>query len=656
MTNQASGVVNFAHAATGTFIAFAFFEFRETGDLVLPWFGIANRIALLPRPTVSTALPLFLIYGAVLGLLIHTLVFRPLRRAPGLARVVASVGLFLYFWAITGLAWERVPRVRPILPRDNVTVFGKLVGMDRLLLGVLVAVVAALLWFMSRHTRFGLMTTASAENRKGAVLLGLNPERVAAVNWAIATALAGLAMIFSAQIVALDALNNALLIVPALAAALIGGNRSYPITAAAAVGIGMLQSELLNLQTDWEWLPDVGLHRALPFIILLVVMAVRGEALPTRGQITEGHFPAAPTPRRVVPVAAAATAIGVIGLLVLGSDWRSAMITSAIFALMAVSVVVVTGFVGQISLAPFAFAGFGAFTMVKLDDLGIPFPLSPLLAAALAGALGILVGMPAVRARGLNLAIITLGAAVAIEELLFKWDWFVGSVASTDVPEPSVGGLDLTISAPGDAYPRVAFGIMCIVVLAVVGLLVANVRRGRTGLAWLAVRANEQAAAAAGIDVRMAKLSSFAISAMIAGLGGCLLAYQRQTLSADSFTVFSSLSLLALTYLAGIAVMSGSLTAGLLAPVGLFAIAMGQDVGNPSPNQFAVSGLLLVVMAVVYPDGITGFVRSTWHRLWQRTGRTRTGQARRDSAAAAAASTVSSRSASEWAKDVKSTS
>jgi branched-chain amino acid transport system permease protein len=117
------------------------------------------------------------------------------------------------------------------------------------------------------------------------------------------------------------------------------------------------------------------------------------------------------------------------------------------------------------------------------------------------------------------------------------------------------------------------------------------------------------------VNVRGAKLSGFALSAMLAGLGGCLLAYQRLTLSADSFGVFSSLSLVALTYLAGIAAMSGSFTAGMLAPVGLLAIMMGQDVGNPSEYQFAISGLLLVVTAVIYPDGITGFIRSVWNRL-----------------------------------------
>jgi branched-chain amino acid transport system permease protein len=627
MTYRSSGVVNFAHAAVGTYLAFAFFEFRENGDLVLPLFALPHRVHLLGRPTVSTALLFFTVYGALIGLVLHQVVFRPLRRAPALARVVASVGLFLYFWSVIGLDWTVTPTVRPILPKDNVTVLGKLVGVDRLYLGAIVAVLAAVLWLVSRHTRFGLATTAAAENQKGAVLAGLDPDRLAAVNWMVATSLAGLAMIFSAQIVALDALNNALLIVPALAAALLGSFRSFPAVAAAGFGIGMLQSELLNLQTDLTWLPQIGIQQGVPFLIILVTMAVKGQSLPTRGHVREGRYPAAPEPRHVLPVTVGLVVVAGMLTVFAGSDWRAAVITSSIFALMALSMVVLTGFVGQISLASYAFAGFAAFTMVKLSDAGLPFPVAPLLAAVITLGLGLLVGLPAVKVRGLNLAIVTLGAAVAIQELLFKWDWFVGSVAATQVPEPSVGPVDLTIRAAGDDYPRVAFGLLCIGVLAVAALGVANLRRGVTGLQWLAVRANEQAAAAAGVNVAAAKLGAFGISAFLAGLGGTLLAYQRLTLSADSFSVFNSLSLLALTYLAGIAALSGGLTAGVLAPVGLLAIALGQDVGKPSPYQFAVSGLLLVAMAVLYPDGITGAVRSLWHRLTGRRGSSVGGEA-----------------------------
>ena len=615
VTYRSANVVNLAHAAIGSFLAFAFYEFRETGDLVLPLVAVPHRIPLLPRPTVVTALAVIVVYGALLGLLLHVLVFSRLQRAPALARVVASIGLFLYMWSFVGLEWPVAPNIRPLLPRDNVVVLDRLVGVDRLALAGLVVLATGLLWLVSTRTRFGVATTASAENPKGAVLLGLDPGRLAAGNWMIATASAGLTMVLAAQVVSLDPLNNALLIVPAVAAALLGGFRSYPLVVVAGLGIGMAQSLLLSLQADVDWLPDIGLQQGLPFLIIVVVMVVRGETLPTRGALREGRFPVAPEPRAVGAVAAAGVVAALVVLGTGGPDWRAAVTTSAIFATFALSVVVVTGFVGQISLASYAFAGIAAFTMVKLTDAGLPFPVAPVVAVAITCAVGILVGIPAVTVRGMNLAIVTLGAAVAIQELLFKWEWFTGSITATDVPEPIVGPIDLSISATGDAYPRAAFGVLCVAVLCVAGLAVANLRRGATGLRWLAVRANEQAAAAAGVDVRSAKLSSFAVSAALAGAAGTLLAYQRLTISADSFQVLNSLSLLAITFLAGIAVLSGGITAGLLAPVGVLAIAFGQEVGKPSPYQFAISGLLLVVVTVVYPDGLTGLVRAGWHRI-----------------------------------------
>ena len=618
ITYRSSNVVNLAHAAVGSFLAFAFYEFRETGDLILPIVGFPNRIPLIPRPTVATALCVFIVYGAVLGLLLHVLIFSRLQRAPSLARVVASIGLFLYFWSVVGLTWTVAPNIRPILPRDNVVVLDRLVGVDRIVLAGIAVVLTLLLWLLSTRTRFGLATTAAAENRKGAVLMGIDPGRLAAANWMVATASAGLVMILAAQVISLDPLNNSLLIVPAVAAALLGGFRSYPAVCAAGLAIGMLESELLSLQADVDWLPDIGLQQGIPFLIIVVVMAVRGASLPTRGALREGRFPLAPEPRHVGIVTVALGALGVAVMLGGSADWRAAVITSTIFALFALSVVVLTGFVGQISLASFAFAGVAAFTMVKLNDAGIGFPFAPVVAVVITCALGVVVGIPAVKVRGLNLAIVTLGAAVAIQELLFKWDWFVGSASATKVDPPVIGPVDLGISAIGDAYPRRAFGLFCLAVLLVGGLAVANLRRSPTGLRWLAVRTNEQAAAAAGVDVRSAKLTAFATSAALAGAAGTLLAYQRLTLSADSFQVFNSLSLLALTYLAGIAVLSGGLVAGVLAPVGILAIALGQEVGKPSPYQFAISGLLLVVVTVVYPDGLTGLAHAAARRLRRR--------------------------------------
>jgi ABC-type branched-subunit amino acid transport system permease subunit len=603
----------------GMFIGFVYADLRRSGDLVLPILGLPDRIPVFTAgvqgrralvccgiPTEATAFTMTLIYAALLGLLVHFIVFRPLRSAPALAKVVASLGLFLYFFAMADIRFgsqgAAVGSPQPILPTETIDIAGVIIPRDRFWLTALVILVTALLWALFKYTRFGLATRAAAESEKGAVLLGHSPDRLAALNWMAASVLAGGAVILFAPIAGLNPSSTSLLIVPALAAALVGGFKSFWITTIGGLGIGMLQSSLLQLESDYSWLPS-GIQLGLPFILIIVIMAVRGETLPTRGSLHVGRFPRSPRPLAVGPTAVVGVVLGSVALLTLGSEWRQGIIISTIFAVIALSVVVLTGYVGQISLAPFAFAGIAAFSMVKLTDWGVPFPLAPIGAALVAVAIGLLAGIPAVRVRGMNLAIATLAAAVAIEELLLGWDWLTGGGVGTRVPPPELFGVDLGISAVGDGFPRAAFGILCVVGLALCAVAIANLRRSPTGLRFLAVRSNERAAAAAGVDVTRTKLFAFAVSAFMAGIGGTLLAYQRQALSADSFAVFESLALLAVTYLAGIAAIGGALIAGVLAQGGLLTVALDSD---SSQYQFAINGIALIAVAILYPDGVTG--------------------------------------------------
>jgi ABC-type branched-subunit amino acid transport system permease subunit len=171
------------------------------------------------------------------------------------------------------------------------------------------------------------------------------------------------------------------------------------------------------------------------------------------------------------------------------------------------------------------------------------------------------------------------------------------------------------VSARGVDNFRPAFGFVVLGALAAACWVVANLRRNRTGLRWLAVRANERAAAAAGIDVARVKLGAFALSSALAGLAGCFLAFGTTTLSTSSFLVIGSLVALSLTYLAGIASVGGALVAGLLAQAGLITTAVDRwSGGDTGPHVFAVSGLALVVAAVAAPEGITGVVRGRLRR------------------------------------------
>jgi branched-chain amino acid transport system permease protein len=613
LTYRASNVVNFAHAAVGMWIAYTFFGLRANGDLILPVIGLPDRVSLLPegyRFSWATALVITFALAALYGLLIHLLVFRPLRDAPALARVVSSLGLFLYLLAMaeSRVAAQSAATSRPerLLGDDVVHLLGVAVPQDRLwLLAIVVAVTLALV-VVFRSTRFGLATRGAAETEKGAVLLGYSPDRLAAINWMISTVLAGGAVILIAPIAGLNPSTTSLLVVPALAAALVGGFTSFALTAGAGLAIGMMQSEVLNLRTQWDWLPDIGLQMGIPLVLILVTLVVRGETLPTRATLHQGRFPRAPRPEHPVLSIGLVAAVGVVALFVLDSSWRQGIIVTTVSALIALSIVVLTGYVGQISLMPMALAGISAFAMIKLSTSAhLGFPLAPALASLLAVVVGLVVGIPAVRVRGMNLAIATLAAAVAVEELVLQWNWFTGGLGGATVPRPRLFGIDLGIQATGDAFPRPAFGVLCIVVVMSAALVVARLRRGATGLRWLAVRGNERAAAAAGVDVRQVKLRAFALSSLLAGIGGTLLAYQYDTLSVNSFTVFQSLALLAITYLGGIASLGGVLVAGLLAQGGVLTAAMG---GDSSQTQYAINGLLLIVVAAIYPEGISGAI------------------------------------------------
>jgi branched-chain amino acid transport system permease protein len=622
VTRRASGVVNFAHAAIGTFVAMAYYELRASGDLVLPVLGLPDRVHVVDRPTTATALVIALLYAALIGAALYWLVFRYLRDAPPLAGLVASLGLLLYFITLSGLRFERTGASAMVidgpLPDDLVTILGAVAPVDRYLLAAIVVVTTVLLIALSRYTRLGLTTRAVAENHVAASQLGISPHPVGTFNWALATVLAGAALILAAPIIRLDPATSSLLIIPALAAALPGRFDSLASTAAFGLGIGMAQSEILNVQTDWDWLPDIGLQQGIPFVVILVTLLVRGDPPATRNEPVEPRMPNAPDHRHAVAVLLAVAVAAVAGLLLLDAQWRLGIIVSAITAVIAMSVVVLTGFVGQVSLATYALAGIAAFSMVRFsDEIGVPFPIAPLLGALVAVAVGLIAGVAALRTRGMTLAIATLALSVAIEELLFRWDWFTGGLEGAVVEPPGLFGLDLRISAPGDDFPRWQFGALVLVVLVLVALAVVMLRRGPTGRRWLAVRANERAAAASGANVARIKLEAYAVAGFVAGIGGTLLAYRRELSTTSSFGVLDSVVVVAITYIAGVATPLGALLAGVFAAGGLLTVALEKISPGSTDAQLAVNGVLLVIVAIRFPSGVLGSIRR-WGRLPER--------------------------------------
>jgi ABC-type branched-subunit amino acid transport system permease subunit len=207
------------------------------------------------------------------------------------------------------------------------------------------------------------------------------------------------------------------------------------------------------------------------------------------------------------------------------------------------------------------------------------------------------------RLRGVNLAVVTLGAAFTADALPFNSQGFAGGLDGLPIKAPHLLGLDLSI-AQGHAYPRLIFGVMVLVVVILMGLLVARMRRGAAGRMLLAVRSNERAAASVGINVAQAKLMAFGVAAFIAGIGGALTGYQQGTLTSDGFATFASLALLAVVYTAGIGRISGAVFAGIMmSGIGFFVTFLDERFGV-GKYQTLVAGLALAITAIANPDGV----------------------------------------------------
>ncbi|MEV6544095.1 branched-chain amino acid ABC transporter permease/ATP-binding protein [Streptomyces sp. NPDC051665] len=614
LTYRSSGVVNFATGAIALYSAYTY-AFLRQGELLVPLPGVPKKVGLGGPLGLFPAVVISLVLAALLGVVLYGLVFRPLRTAPPVAKAVASIGVMLVIQAVlaAGVGTGAVS-VKAILPNDPVDWGGSLIPGDRLWFATVIVVLTVVLALVFRLTRFGLTARAAAESEKGALVSGLSPERIAVANWALSSAVAGLSGILIAPIVPLVPVSYTLFIVPALAAALVGNFTALIPAVGAGLVIGMLQSELQFLQGKWSWLPQAGLAQLVPLAVILAYLVVRGRPLPTRGSLIQQALGRAPRPDHILVPAVVSTVLGAVVLLATTGSIRAAVITSLTLAVISLSLVVVTGFAGQISLAQLTLAGVGAFSLSKLSaGWGIPFPFAPLLAALAAMVIGVVIGLPALRIRGLPAAVVTVALAVALEAFWFRNPELNGGLGGSKVPSPRLFGIDLGIGS-GEDYPRIPFALLCLVVLLLVGLGVAWLRRSRLGAAMLAVRANERSAAAAGIDVARTKIVAFAIGAFVAGLGGALLGYQQTVADAEMFTAIGGLGLFATAYLAGITALSGGLVAGVMGAGGLLPVLLDRALSLGEWYD-VIMGIGLVLTVITNPEGIVGPAHELTARL-----------------------------------------
>jgi branched-subunit amino acid ABC-type transport system permease component len=607
LEHRCSGVVNFAHGATAMFTAYVYVVLRSSGTLVFPVVLIPHSVKLSSAPFgFAAAFSISLLYAAVLGALIYGLVFRPLRGASPVAKVVSSVGLLLILQTIAVINFGPDTRSSPaIVPNDPLTIGGVTFPRDRLILAAIAIAAAVALGATYKFTSFGVKTRAVAENEQSAALFGIAPDRIAFTNWIIATMLAGLAGILISPLANLDPTSYTLFVIPALTAAVLAKFTSFPQAALYGLLLGVMQSVLLELQTDYNWFPKQGVSDAAPFALLVVVLVIRGKRLPSRGAWIERALP--PPSSGVIRWAVAGPAIAAtcVAMAVLTGQYRAGLISSLLIGCLCLSIVVVTGFAGQTSLAQVAFAGIGGFTVAHIHH--VPFPIPLLLGGLIAVPFGLLVGILALRVRGISLAVVTLSAAATIGGLVFENPTLSGGFNGLSTSGPAIGGLDLSIDGPpGSKYPSVWFGLVCVLVASLLGFGVAAIRRSRVGREMIAVRGSERAAAASGVAVDRTKLAAFVLSSFIAGIGGALLAYEQIQISADSYSIFATLGYLAIVYIAGVSRISGAYLAGLLFASSGLAIVLVDKFVTFGVYQPIVAGVGVIVTAALNPAGIAG--------------------------------------------------
>jgi ABC-type branched-subunit amino acid transport system ATPase component/ABC-type branched-subunit amino acid transport system permease subunit len=592
LIHRGTGVVNFAQGAIAVITAYSYVWLCHEG-----------------LSTVLAAL-IALIGAGLLGAVVQRVVMRPLARAPLLAKLVATLGLMLVLESATSLIFgSNVRSVPPLLPAGKIEVFGLVFGRDRAIVFGVAIILAAGLSIFSSRTNVGALLRGAADSEQGVVLLGYSLNTVATTTWVMGSVLAGFAGIILAPITSLDIVTMILLVIPALSVTLLAGFSSFWIATGAALVLGIGQSEIANYWTIKS--PTIaGMQNALPFLLIIIVMVARGRAIPGRGSFSTGRPPVAP-PARGNPVVLATVVIGAVVVVSFATaSYQTALAIAFISALVALSLVVLTGYVGQISLAQMAFAGLGAYFCAKFaDGAGIPFPFPIVLAGLAVVPFGVLLGLPALKVRGINLAVVTLGAAVAIDSLIFSDSSLTGGFNGIGVPSPSIFGYSLD----GIVYPfRFAMVTLIVLVLAIAG--VAWLRRSRLGLRMLAVRDNERAAAAEGVNIMRTKLIAFAVASFLAGSAGAQFAYLFGHISFDRFAPLASVTFVTVAYIGGIGSIGGAVIAGLIAAGGplfnLFA-------SNPSVDRYQalISGVGVVLTAVVNPDGLAPYFNDQYQKV-----------------------------------------
>jgi branched-chain amino acid transport system permease protein len=580
---RVSGVLNFAQGAVSMFSAF-----------------VAYQVSTVMGYPAAVGLLVAIVAGGAIGYVIERFTIRPLAGRSALSKVVVTIGWLLVLQTAAGLIWGQTAYHRPVqlasiqgfrFPGTSVVV-----GWDEfttivVAFGLAFGTAAVLRW-----TTFGTSMRAVADDPDAARLWGINVNRVMAVSWIAGSAMGAIAGVLITPRINFDPISLTIVVIDAFTAALIGRLTSLPWTVVGAMFLGLAETYPRIFSSN------AGAGDAVAFALVLLTLAIlfRPGARFAR-HISAAAKEYAPVPagdntvvRRIV--VGEAIGVGIFLPLLLSSYYQSLAAYSLIVGLIVLSLVVLTGLVGQVSFCQYSFAAIGAFTVGSLVGHGWNFWPALLLGVIASIGVGVLVGIPALRLSGLFLAILTIAVALFFDKFLLApgtWDSFSGGISSWTVSRPSFLGISLE-----GAY---AFYLFTLVVFLIATLAVWNLSRSKTGRMLRAIRNSEIAAATSGVNLTAWKLAAFGVSAGLAGLAGGLLAAGIGSVSPGAYSLQQSLAVFA------IAIVVGVRSIGAAAVGGLF-LVFGPELLTHTPLSTLwfplIVGSTLIVQAILTPQGL----------------------------------------------------
>lgn len=595
VTYATTGIFNFAHAAIGCFLAFCYWELSVNRGL----------------PTLLSLALVLLVIAPAIGIGLDRVIMRRLRDASLVVQLMVTVGLMLTFMGITLTIWK--PTTGRSLPqffqKSKGIQFGDVTATWHRIITVAVAIgIALLLRWLLYKTRLGISMRAVVDSRALAGLTGAKPSVVSGASWALGCMTAGLAGILIAPETGIVVENLALMIIPAAAAAAIAQLKSIPWAIAGGLIIGLARAfagVFLSFGTDWSYAPE-----AIPAVILFIALLFLPQARLETGKVKLTKR----TERLTKPWEALLGSAVVFGIVFIwahgwipfpGTKWGQRsdvwLGRGALFLVMGVitlSLVPLIGWAGQVSFANFAIAGIGAVLFSHVGGQNGD-PIGILIVMAICAPLGLLVALPALRLKGLYLALATMAFAEFTDKVIIRHPKMLDPSNSGTLFKP-IELFGFRIST--DAGERQAFVIFIAAVFCLFMLLFMLMRRGRFARRWIALSDSPAASATIGVNLTIQKMLVFALSGAVAGFAGCMLGMSQGALRADSFPLIAGLPLVLLLAVQGVRYP----IAAFMAVVGLASFpAIYEFLGKPSwLTALELIGPGIAAIAMAYrPEG-----------------------------------------------------